>query len=304
MKTIHFEQDEDIIDIRYDNVFKSVFTRETRESRTALSRLVSAMIGKDITIKSILANEPPIENLKDRQVRFDINCRAKDGELIDVEMCFNPEVFEPIRLEFHAGKLFSGQDIKGKRKGYNDLKRVYQIAILAKERFFKDENIYHSFEYYDPISRIPLNGKSRIITLELSKVEKVVNKPIAKMSTYEFWAVFMECLTDKEKRDIINEIVRRDKGIAMAGRVVMRISRDEEERARIMRDEKIILDWQSSMVYFSKIKRDYRKVKKDFDQARQELTQARQEATQVRQEMINLLKSGKSPEEIISQYDG
>jgi hypothetical protein len=28
-------------------------------------------------------------------------------------MSLNPDPFEPVRLEFYAGKLFTGQDIRG-----------------------------------------------------------------------------------------------------------------------------------------------------------------------------------------------
>ena len=37
--------------------------------------------------------------------------------------------------------------IRGTAKSYKDLKRAYQIAILAKERFFADEIFIHIFEY-------------------------------------------------------------------------------------------------------------------------------------------------------------
>lgn len=245
---VYFKEDDDIIEICKDNVFKAVFTKDTQASRIALSKLVSALIGREVSIIDILANEPPIDNIRDRQIRFDINCRAENGELVNVEMCFNPNPFEPVRLEFQTGKLFVGQDIRGKEKDFNDLKRTYQIAILAKEKFFSDDVIYHTFEYYDPDNNVFLNGKTRIITLELSKVSKIADKSINEMNIQELWAIFFRYLTDKTKRNIINKIVEREEGIAMASEVVMRISRDEEERARLLRDEMIELDWQSSMV--------------------------------------------------------
>ena len=49
-------------------------------------------------------------------------------------------------------------------------------------------------------------------------------------------------LTDRSKRNIINEIVELEEGIAMASSVLIKVSRDEEERARIMREEKTELD--------------------------------------------------------------
>ena len=255
MEKIIFQEDENLIDIRLDGAFKAVFTKNTPESTGALSNLVSALIGRNITIVTILANEPPIGNIRDRQLRLDINCRAENGELVNVEMCFNPRPFEPVRMEFHVTKLYTGQDIRGTDKDYKDLKQTYQIAILAQERFFQDEEFYHSFEYYDPSHNLSLNGRTRIISLELSKLKTVVEKPASEMKKSELWAVYLEYLTDRSKRSIINEIVEIEEGIAMASGVLLKVSRDEEERARIMRDEKIELDYQSEMTYQRRLAR-------------------------------------------------
>jgi hypothetical protein len=105
-----------------NNVFKAVFARKTPESLAALSHLISAIIGRSLTV-------------------------------------------EPVRLEFYGAKLFTGQDIRG--TDYNELKAAYQIAILAKGRFFDDDSLVHSFEYYDPERHTSLGGRSRIVTLEL-----------------------------------------------------------------------------------------------------------------------------------------
>jgi hypothetical protein len=100
---IYFTENDDLLDIRSDNVFKAVFTKNTSESQGALGKLVSALIGRELSIITINSNEPPIDNLNDRQIRFDIYCKAEDGELINVEMSLNPKPFEPVRLEFHDG---------------------------------------------------------------------------------------------------------------------------------------------------------------------------------------------------------
>jgi predicted transposase/invertase (TIGR01784 family) len=288
---IFFTEDDDLIDIRYDNVFKAVFTKNIPESQGALGKLVSALIGRKVSIVAINANEPPIDNLRDRQIRFDINCRAENGELVNVEMSLNPDPFEPVRLEFHAGKLFIGQDIRGKDKNYDNLKQTYQIAILANERFFQDDITLHKFEYYDPVHEISLNGRSRIITLELSKLEKIVEKPIKDMDSPELWGVFFQYLPDKSKRGIINQIIACEEGIAMASQVLITISKDDIERARLISDEKYVLDTQSKLVHAK----------------RQGMQEGEQKGMQKgeqkgKQEIINLLKSGKSPEEIIRDY--
>jgi hypothetical protein len=239
---IQLKESDDLLEIRKDEVFKAVFTKDATESRGALSRLVSAMIGKKVTIITILANEQPISNIKERLVRFDINCKTETGELVDVEMCYNPKFFEPVRLEFNAAKLFTGQNIKGTNKNYNDLKETYQIAILDKLSFFGDKEFFHSFEYYDPLNKVSLGGRTRIITLELSKYEDMFEKPVEKMNVWEYWAYFFKYLTDPCKRDRINEIIELEEGIAMASQMLYTISQDDEERARILAREKAELD--------------------------------------------------------------
>jgi predicted transposase/invertase (TIGR01784 family) len=242
---VQFDDTDDLIDICYDNVFKAVFTKETPESRGALSRLVSALIGRKVSVVKITANEPAIENLRDRQIRFDIACQTEKEEPVNVEMSLNPTPYEPVRLEFHIGKLFTGQDIRGDDKDYDDLKEAYQIAFLVKERFFPDDVFLHRFEYYDPEYGVSLNGRSRIITLELSKLDRIVEKPVEEMTASEHWAVYFRYLRDIDKRQKINEILEYEEGIAMASEVLMTISRDQVERARLMSEFKGEVDMRS-----------------------------------------------------------
>jgi predicted transposase/invertase (TIGR01784 family) len=278
-KGIRLSEYEDIIDICMDNVFKAVFTKESQVSRAALTRLISAVVGRELSIVTIIANEPPPESLQDRQIRFDISCKAPDGELVNVEMSMNPDSFEPVRLEFHAGKLFTGQDIRGTEKSYDDLNRVYQITILVSRKFFPDGEFFHSFEYYDPERRVSLNGRTRILTLELSKLEGVARKLAGEMSSSERWAVFFKYLNDTGMRAKINEILELEEGIAMASEVLLEISRDEAERARLNSEYKYQLDMQSKLVHAKR--------------------EGRQEGEK---KIIDLLKSGKSPEDIIKDY--
>jgi predicted transposase/invertase (TIGR01784 family) len=248
MKAVFLDDALDPVDICYDNVFKAVFTRDTPESRTALSRLVSAITGRPLTVLSITANEPPVDSLRDRQIRFDISCKSAAGELVNIEMSLNPDAFELVRLEFLAGKLFTGQDIRGSEKSYDDLKAAYQIAILAKGVFVEDGSLLHDFEYYDKGRGVSLGGRSRIVTVELAKAEGLVEKPAGEMSAVEQWAVYFRYLRDRSKRGKVNEVIAREEGIAMASEVLIRISKDEVERARLMSEYKYVVDTQSKVV--------------------------------------------------------
>lgn len=91
MTRITFDVTDDIINICQDNVFKAVFTRDSPESEQALAGLLSCLIGRQLSVITIVANEPPVDNLRDRQIRFDINCKAENGELVNVEMTMYPD---------------------------------------------------------------------------------------------------------------------------------------------------------------------------------------------------------------------
>ena len=74
----------------------------------------------------------------------------------------------------------------------------------------------------------------------------------------------------------------------MASQVLISISKDEEERFRRMSEEKYQLDMQSRLT----------------DATRDGMQKGRKEGKKEgQQEIVELLKSGKSPEEIIKEYE-
>jgi len=249
--TIRFDDNEELLDIRYDHIFKAVFTINTTASKGALSDLISTLIERKVTLASITANEPPMKDIRDKSIRFDISCKTESDELVNIEMSLKPASCEPVRLEYYAGRLFTRQNIRGADKGYSNLKEAYQIAIWAGRRFFKDEELVHRFEYHDPVHNVSFGGRSRIITLELAKSERVLEKPVTEMASHESWAVFFQYLTNRGKREKINEIVQREEGIAMASEVLINITREDIEWARQLSEEKYILDRQM-MIYDAK----------------------------------------------------
>ena len=123
--------------------------------------------------------------------------------------------------------------------------------------------------------------RSRILTLELSKLEAIAKKPTPQMSAGEKWAVFFKYLRDEGMRGKINEILEREEGIAMASEVLLNISRDEEERARLMSEYKYQLDMQSKLVHAKR--------------------QGKQEEAQY---ILNLIAQGLSTEEIRLRLEG
>jgi thiamine kinase-like enzyme len=77
MTTVTISETDDPIDICLDIVFKAVFTRDSPKSRGALSKLVFAVTGRELTVVVLTANEPSADNIRDRQICFDLTFRGK-----------------------------------------------------------------------------------------------------------------------------------------------------------------------------------------------------------------------------------
>jgi predicted transposase/invertase (TIGR01784 family) len=79
-------------------------------------------------------------------------------------------------------------------------------------------------------------------------VERVGEKAVGEMTAQEHWAYFFRYVTDKGRRGKINEVIAQEEGIAMASEVLISISRDEVERARLVSEYKYEVDTQSKVV--------------------------------------------------------
>jgi predicted transposase/invertase (TIGR01784 family) len=245
---VFFGFEEDILDPCFDGTFKALFCKDTAESKGALRNLLFGYIGRSLDVINITANEPPIEDVRDRQIRYDISCRFEDGELTNIEMTMHPDRLEPYRVEYFASKLLTSQEIRGIDKSWGDLKNVYQISFLANGRLFGDDALTHHFRYYDEEARMPLGGRASIITVEMAKLGGALQKGIADMTLKEKWALFLKYGPDKGKRPLVNEILKCEEGIAMAAQTLLSISRDEVERARLLSEYKFAVDYQSGLV--------------------------------------------------------
>jgi len=60
--------------------------------------------------------------------------------------------------------------------------------------------------------------------------------------------IFFQYLTNRDKREKINEILQKEAGIAMASEAIVNITREDIEWARKLSEKKYILDTQSMKV--------------------------------------------------------
>lgn len=284
-KQVQIKAEDDLLDITRDPVFKAVLTRDSPGSRNALRCLVSAAIDQPVTVLSVTTNEPPVNNLRDREIRYDIAVKFNDGSLGDIEMTLYPDAHEHLRQEYYLARLFATQDIKGIEHRYKDLRPTWQISILGKN-LHDDQALVHRFRYHDTENNLSFNGTTAIIDIELEKAEQFLDKPIPAMTPIERWSVFFQYALDPERLDLINEILKYDEGVAMATAELLTVSEDERERARIEHELKNQLDWQSGMTNARLEGEDtgYKLAKKEYDGIIQTLKEEQQQAEQKRQQ--------------------
>jgi hypothetical protein len=65
-----------------------------------------------------------------------LNCKFNDGELANIEMTMEPRAYEPIRLEYYSGRLFTMQDIRGKSENYSWFKATFTKNTTASQDAF------------------------------------------------------------------------------------------------------------------------------------------------------------------------
>ena len=75
----------------------------------------------------------------------------------------------------------------------------------------------------------------------------ITEKDVNEMSTLERWIMFLVNSSDQGKREMVNQILKSEEGISMAAETLLTISKDENERARLLNEYRIILDYQSGL---------------------------------------------------------
>jgi predicted transposase/invertase (TIGR01784 family) len=280
MKKVHLTEDR-LIDLRYDKIFKAVFTQNTPASRKALRSLLEANLQRRLDIVTVVANEPAAQSETDRQIRYDIACTFNDGELANVEMTLWPKGTEPLRIEYFLCRLFASQDIRGRE--FSRLKRSYQISILG-DNLYKDNRAVHSFEYYDREHETALGGRTAALTLELRKLEHLVEKPLEKTSGQERWGLFLRYAAEPERLNLVNRLLELEEGIAMAGEAILELPKSQVEEMRRISRDKYIMDQRQSEYDLRCTKQERDQVKQELDTIKQELDTITQERDMIKRE--------------------
>ena len=226
----------DILPPSDDRVFKLILTRP--EAKSALIDLISAILGRNVVDVEVRNNEVPPENADEKAERLDINCKIDDGSQVDLEMQASriQELSDKLhrnlkgKTVYYLCDLHSSQPSKGVRR-YDKLARTYQITFCSYTVFPDRADFVNSFSLRHDKDNELLSDAIHIVFVELSKLQKIIEKPAKDMTDLEKWAVFFRYASDPAYRKTVNEVMESKEALQMAGNLLMSISKDERERA-------------------------------------------------------------------------
>ena len=184
---LEFMEGKKSLPLTYDPFFKKLFNPDVYPER--LSRLVSSIIGTNVTVKCILSNEDsmlPSTSL----LLLDIIVQLEDGSIANVEIQKIPYTFPGERMSCYSADLLLRQytRVKGEKGStftYQDLKTVYTIVMFenspkeCKTADLADIYLHHGKAAFDTGIDLRLLQEYYVVALDVfqkSKYSKDINE--------------------------------------------------------------------------------------------------------------------------------
>ncbi|MDR2179407.1 MAG: Rpn family recombination-promoting nuclease/putative transposase, partial [Synergistaceae bacterium] len=229
-----------------DGVFKTLLTHPT--AKRCLVDIIASNIGLPVKDVAVRNNELPIRDVLAKRERFDVSCKIDSGDQIEVEMQADPMEGDNAANEHRNIKgrsIFNACDLHSSQEGvsvpYEKLARTYQITFCGYTVFKARQSCFNCFSFRNAESEELLDAVN-ILFVELSKLKRVLKKPVSEMTSAEMWAVFLAHANKPQHREILNTIIAAKEEIRMAYGLLTSISQDEDERARFRARRKFQMD--------------------------------------------------------------
>jgi predicted transposase/invertase (TIGR01784 family) len=235
-----------------DIIFKDVFAADTEDSRNALRRLLSVCIHREVSGVRVINSEVTPKHLAGKTVRFDIHATFNDGETADLEMQMGlGHDDQQARSTYYAAAMLSGQS---KRGGfYEDIKRIYQILFIKGVLFSSSTLFPRRYHLAEDTEHDRLTDLIEVLIYELPKLKEKVQRlltgeeQVKNLSMEEIWCIYMMYQQDKNKQELMRELIREDEGLMSTERVLDKVSQDYEEWAKALSQEIAEMDYRSGM---------------------------------------------------------
>ncbi len=186
-----------------DRVFKLLLASE--ETKPALINLLSCITGRNVVNATVQNSELPAEDTHEKAERLDLNCIFDDADQADIEMQASHMKEDRDgqhknlkgKSVYYGCDMHSSQSAKGLYR-YDKLARTYQITFVNYTIFPDEPDKYvHTFSIREDATGELLTDAIQFIFIELSKLQKVLKKPVSEMTDLDKWAFFYVMRTKK-----------------------------------------------------------------------------------------------------------
>ena len=214
-----------LLNPRFDSTFKALFTQPSAESREAMRSFLEAATERRVTTWQLSQTEVPVEFHGQRGVCFDLSCSFDDGRVADIEMqAFRQPYDYGRRAEYQVARLEAAHLKRGEH--WKKAPTVYQISVLDYD---------YSPDSREPVSRYAMRTKDgreltnllNIVFIELPKVTALENS-VERNTALENWGIFLKDADNPEKRGLIQQLARKEKGLMEAQKALSSISADQD----------------------------------------------------------------------------
>ena len=221
-----------LLNPRVDTTFKAMLTRNTSEAKAALKSFLEAATERKIAKWELRPNDLPVSFVGQRGVSCDISCEFDDGLSADIEMqAFNQAYDYGKRAEYQVARLEATYLKRG--ESWEKAPVVYQISILNFLYDFKDGTKDDEEKRPAPVSRFAMRTKDgkylsntlNIVFVELPKVYGL-EESLETNTALENWAIFLKDADNPDKKDIIDKLTCKEKGLMEAQKSLSSVSTD------------------------------------------------------------------------------
>ena len=266
-------REDDVLDPCCDPVFKSMFTNNSDEARTALKGFLSAIFNRKVKKIRLTPTELAKEAVSDKDSFFDVSCLFDgENEYVEIEMQGrnDDDAFDR-RAEYYAAHLLNHNTKKGGL--WQEVPTVYQISVL---NFIYDKSDSGGFSWYlmrkknggvlaERLNVIFIELKKMIPpqimellelqlkliknedsidnnSIELEKLNRELKARINKLTALEKWCIFLSYRSNSQLQNLVKLVTLEEESIMDADVVLSEISQDE-------------LEWRRQRAYYDNISR-------------------------------------------------
>lgn len=220
-----------LLPLTSDLVFKAVYGRNTKASNAALIALLNRLLEKENDPIVWVQCENPFSYKTyqgEKEIIMDIKVQLSSGQLLDLEMQVDHLDCYINRSIYYIGKLVNESLESG--EDYDKMKETIVISIVNRTLFPQYKKAFSTYYLKEDDENHKLSEITRIHFLELGKIN-VSEKSINEMTPHERLGVYFKYAADESKSELIDQLLEYEaEVIDLTTPILREISAEKEMR--------------------------------------------------------------------------